>query len=342
MATTLHGEPAAFEGGLREVGPGVFAWLQPNGGWGESNAGLVVGDGGSALIDTLWDRRLTRRMLDAMAPAVEGAPIQLVVNTHSDGDHWWGNAEVPAAAQIVTSQASLDAMREDAPPGGLVRLRGLTRAFARAPGPVGEMGRYVARMLAPFDFEHVTLRFPDRAFRGSTVEHAGGRELHLTEVGPAHTPGDLIVHVAGSGVAFGADVLFFGVTPVMWQGPVGNWLKALETLLALDCEVYVPGHGPPGGRAEVEALRDYWQWLEAETAAHRAAGRSALQAARAMIRSPGFAPFRGWLSPERIVISVTTVHRALSGKPPVPAGPPARARMFAQVAALARELETLR
>src|SRR3954447_14590950 len=29
--TTLFGEPASFEGGLHEVAPRTFAWLQPNG-----------------------------------------------------------------------------------------------------------------------------------------------------------------------------------------------------------------------------------------------------------------------------------------------------------------------
>ena len=67
-ATSLFGEPASFEGGLHEVAPRTFAWLQPNGDLGESNAGLVVGDGASLLVDTLWDVRLTARMLNAMAP----------------------------------------------------------------------------------------------------------------------------------------------------------------------------------------------------------------------------------------------------------------------------------
>src|SRR4029450_11642635 len=65
--TTLFGDPASFAGGLHEVAAGTFAWLQPNGELGESNAGLVVGNGESTLVDTLWDVRLTRRMLDAMA-----------------------------------------------------------------------------------------------------------------------------------------------------------------------------------------------------------------------------------------------------------------------------------
>ena len=79
----LHPGRLRFEGGLTEVGPGIYAWLQPNGTLGESNAGLVVGDGASLLIDTLWDPRLTRRMLGAMAPLTAQAPIQTLVNTHS-------------------------------------------------------------------------------------------------------------------------------------------------------------------------------------------------------------------------------------------------------------------
>jgi hypothetical protein len=64
---TLFGDPERYPAGLTEVAPGVHAWLQPNGAWGESNAGLIAGEGESLLVDTLWDLRLTVRMLDAIA-----------------------------------------------------------------------------------------------------------------------------------------------------------------------------------------------------------------------------------------------------------------------------------
>ncbi len=246
MSVTLHGKPARFDGGLREVGDGCWAWLQPDGGWGEVNAGLVVGDGASAVVDTLWDQPRARQMLAAMEPHTRQAPIALAVNTHSDGDHWWGNAELPAKAEIVTSRASLETMREETPPAGMARLRSLARMVRRAPGGAGAMGRYVSAMLKPFDFEHVELRFPERVFAGQRSETVGGRELRLVEVGPAHTPGDLIVHVPDAGVVFAADILFVGVTPVMWAGPLANWLRALDLLLELDADIFVPGHGPVG------------------------------------------------------------------------------------------------
>lgn len=118
----LTGRPSRFEGGLREVAPRAYAWLQPNGAWGEANAGLIVGDGASMLIDTLWDESLARQMLEAMATHVRDAPIRTVLNTHSDGDHWWGNAAMPPEAEIITCMPSREAMDAESSPQALARL----------------------------------------------------------------------------------------------------------------------------------------------------------------------------------------------------------------------------
>ncbi len=72
---------------LTEVADGCLAYIQGTGGWGWSNAGLVVGDGSSLLVDTLFDLQLTRRMLDRLEVHTRAAPIAKVVNTHANGDH---------------------------------------------------------------------------------------------------------------------------------------------------------------------------------------------------------------------------------------------------------------
>src|SRR6185503_13067720 len=146
---------------LEEVGPGAHAWLQPHGSWGESNAGLVVGDGASLLVDTLWDQTLTARMLAAMGPLVAGAPIATLVNTHSDGDHWFGNALVPSGAEIVTTEAAGSIMAST-DPNEFVRFKRLSGLLARLPGRAGAFGRYTRSMLGPFRFEEVELRQPTR------------------------------------------------------------------------------------------------------------------------------------------------------------------------------------
>jgi glyoxylase-like metal-dependent hydrolase (beta-lactamase superfamily II) len=338
MSTTLSGAAPRFPGGLQDLGHGTWAWIQPDGGWGEANSGLVVGDGASAVVDTPWDQVRAREILAAMAPHVKGAPVRLAVNTHSDGDHWWGNAELPGDATIVTSAESLEAMKEDATPKDLVRMRRAARLSARIPGRAGELGRYVRDMLGPFRFQDVRLRPPDRTFDDRAVEEVGGRTLELRTVGPAHTMGDLVVHVPDAGVVFAADVLFVGVAPVMWAGPVENWIAALEAVLALDAPTVVPGHGPVCGPAEVRAMRDYWTWLAEAVALQHRLGRSATRATVEIVRSDGFAPWRDWLLPERTVISVTAILRHLEGKDRVPQSAVIRAALFAQVAVVRRAI----
>jgi cyclase len=358
MEQTLLGHRPRFAAGLQVVAADTYAWVQPNGGWGESNAGLVVGADAAALIDTLWDIRLTGRMLAAMRERI-AVPIRTLVNTHSDGDHVWGN-QLLAGAEIVATRAAARVIREETPQqmarfktlaGALRRLTSLpvpelgARALRRMRLPLvprmpGQgLGNYVSAMLAPYDFSGISVTAPGREFDGELSLMAGGRELRLIEVGPAHTVGDLVVHVPDVRVCFAADVLFVGVAPIMWAGPTANWIAALERILALDVDVVVPGHGPVSGRAEVVLLRDHFEWLEDAARSRLAAGRSVLDTARDLLGSREYrdAAWAEWESPERIVITVATIDRHRRGDA---RGVGARDRLvlFAQVAELAAEL----
>jgi cyclase len=325
----LHPSAARYDGGLREVAPGVHAWLQPNGSWGESNAALVVGEGASLLVDTLWDVRLTARMLAAMAPLLRTAPIATVVNTHSDGDHWWGN-QLVAHAEIVATEAAAAVMAHQSP--SEMRRFGAVGAALRVAGRVpiayprrddlATMGAFVGEVLRPFAFAEVRLTRPTRTFRGELALEVGGREVRLVEVGPAHTPGDLFVQVPDARTVIAADILFIGVTPVMWAGPVGRWLAALERLLDTGAETFVPGHGPVCGRSDIERLADYWRWLDPAAQRRLAAGASPAAVARKLVLGDEIAAegFAEWLDPERAVINVRTIdaHRRGVAKPPAP------------------------
>lgn len=80
----------AYTKGLHDLGNGCYAYLQPDGSWGWSNAGLVADSGESLLVDTLFDLKLTREMLDTMRRAEPKAAtkIRTLVNTHSNGDQF--------------------------------------------------------------------------------------------------------------------------------------------------------------------------------------------------------------------------------------------------------------
>lgn len=261
-----------FSKGLHEVGDGCHAYLQPDGGWGWSNAGLVAGDGASLLVDTLFDLRLTAAMLDAMKALTDRAPIASLVNTHANGDHCYGNKEAAdrfEGLEIIASTATAEEMN-DVPPGMLAALND-------APGEIGDLFR---SFFGEFEFDGIEMVPPGRTFDGRVEIDVAGRTVELIEVGPAHTAGDTIVHVPDASTVYTGDILFIGGAPIVWAGPLSNWVAACDLMLTMDVATVVPGHGPITDAAGIVAVRDYLQYVDTEASGRFAAGMDAFEAAR--------------------------------------------------------------
>ncbi len=281
--------------GLHEIADGIHAYLQPDGGWGWSNAGLVIGDGTSLLVDTLFDLRLTQDMLNAMAPFVGSAPIDTVVNTHANGDHCYGN-QLVKNAEIITSRATAHEMAE-VPPSMLAALN-------NAPGEIGDLFRH---FFGEFHFDGIELTLPTRTFDDRLECEVGGRMVELVEVGPAHTQGDTLVFVPDAKTVFTGDILFIGGTPVVWAGPLDNWIAACDLICASDVDHIVPGHGPLTDKAGVVAIRDYLHFVNTEAKERFEGGMDAWDAARDIALNG----FSGWGEFGRLAVNVDTVYRSL-------------------------------
>ena len=279
-----------YERGVTEVADGVFAYLQPSGQWGYSNAGLVAGAGTSLLVDTLFDLRLTRLMLDDLAPLVDGRPIGAVVNTHANGDHTYGN-QLLGDVRVIASEAAAREM-DEVPPATLHALKELD---------LGEDGnRFVQDAFGAFRFDDITPVPANETFSATLDLDLGDHVVALEVVGPAHTAGDVIAHVPDAGVVFTGDILFNGGTPVIWAGPVANWSAACRRIRALEPSVVVPGHGPLTDADGMLALEGYLDWLTAEVAARSGSGMSAVEVAWDIDASD----YRDWSDSERLVINV--------------------------------------
>jgi cyclase len=288
--------------GLHEVGEGCFAYLQPDGGWGYSNAGLVVGDGASLLVDTLFDLKLTAAMLNSMKQATETAPISTVVNTHANGDHCYGN-QLVEGANIVASSATAREMTE-VPPSMLAALN-------KAPGEVGDLFR---SFFGDFEFEGIDLSLPTQTFDKRLDLNVGGREVQLIEVGPAHTAGDTIAYVPSTGSVFTGDILFIGGAPIVWAGPLQNWIAACDLIIGLEATVVVPGHGPLTDNVGVREVRDYLSYVLNEATERQAQGMDAFDAAKEICKNmmgDTSKSFAGWKEFGRISVNVDTVYRTL-------------------------------
>ncbi|WP_069803441.1 MBL fold metallo-hydrolase [Thermogemmatispora onikobensis] len=309
----------AYTRGLHDLGHDLYAYLQPPGTWGLSNAGLIVDGQATLLVDTLFDLKLTGQMLETMKRAVPAAAeIGTVVNTHANGDHCYGN-QLVANAQIIASRQAAIEMQEEPPE----RLRTLLTQTANLP----QLQRFLQRAFGAFDFSDITLTPPTRTFSGELTLHVGSKEVRLIEVGPAHTRGDIIVYVPSERVVFSGDILFIGAHPIMWAGPTANWLRACDLILQLDPEIIVPGHGPITDQHGVSELKGYLQYIYDEARKRYEAGLSALEAARDIPLDR----YATWTDGERIVANVAAMYREFSGDQNEPEKP----LLFASMAAVA-------
>lgn len=290
--------------GLHEVADRVWAWTLPDGGYGWSNAGLVAGDGASLLVDTLFDLALTREMLTAMKPITDRAPITDALITHSNGDHTHGNQLLDGSVRIIAAQGTADEIAHGMAP------EMLAMAQTANLGPVATP--YARDRFGHFDFSGIKLRNADQTFDHDLTIQVGGRQVKLLNLGPAHTAADSVVHVPDAGVLFGGDLLFIGCTPIVWAGPIANWVAACDAMIALDTPTVVPGHGPVTDPDGIRAVRGYLAHVAEQAEAAYRKGLSWAEAADTI----DLGDYATWLDAERVVVNVYQRYRELDPNTP--------------------------
>jgi cyclase len=281
-ADDSHIGPAAAH--LSELLPGVYAWVQPDGSWWVNNAGAVVGDGNVLVIDTCATAERTKRFLDALDAAVGGAPVRMAVNTHQHGDHTYGNSLLPASTVLFGHTLMREALRVDP------IIDGCPPVWSPVP-----------------DWGPVERRLPDVAIDAgaTTTLFVGERRVELRHPGgPAHTAGDLVAWLPDEAVLYSGDLVFAGITPLVFMGSVTGALKAIDWLESFEPSIIVPGHGPVLVGADIagvlEEHRRYYRLVLDVAERGIADGLSPLEAAKAA----SLGEFAEWPDPERIVLNL--------------------------------------
>jgi glyoxylase-like metal-dependent hydrolase (beta-lactamase superfamily II) len=292
-----HAVPASWKGGMIEVAAKVFAYVQttgidPAGDTGISNSGLIVGLEGAVLVDALMVPSMTRKLVAAIRKTTR-KPIAKLINTHHHLDHTGGNRFFRGATLISTEKC-----RE-----------------ALAPGfpPLPLLQRFMPRFAREFPLLKLVL--PTVTFEDRMVIHDGDRVIHLWHPGTiAHTVGDATVFLPKERVLFAGDIAFHYVTPLAFQGHVGNWIKAADRLLAYEADVIVPGHGPIGTKKDLTHMRDYLALVRREAKKRFDAGMPAEDAARDM----KLGVYASWSDAERILPNVMRCYQEFRNETHLP------------------------
>lgn len=197
--------------------------------------------------------------------------IRNLVNTHANGDHCYGN-ELVTGAQMIATQACAEEMPQ-LPPEVLA-------AMMAGAKDMGELGEYLVECFGEFDFEGITLTLPTKTFSKHLTLEVGAKQVECIEVGPAHTRGDLLVHAIDDRTVFTGDILFIESTPLIWAGPISNWIAACDLILAMDVDTIVPGHGPITDAAGVTKVKEYLDFVHEQASKRHGAGMSAASSLR--------------------------------------------------------------
>jgi glyoxylase-like metal-dependent hydrolase (beta-lactamase superfamily II) len=192
----------------------------------------------NVLIDTLGTPELCRTALDLLEEKAEARPL-IVVNSHMDWDHFWGNAAIAGRAPIIAHAAALDRLRDPATQQVLT-----DRA--------GEESR----------FRDVEIIGPDITFSGSMVLNGGDLTLELIHT-PGHTPDHLAVWIPELRICLAVDAVEYPI-PEVWSRSADDLRlirSSLERIRDLDARLVIPAHGRTSSPSTVDENLAYFETL---------------------------------------------------------------------------------
>lgn len=226
-----------------------------------ANAGVIIGERGVLVVDTLMSAQEGQHLLAAIR-TITDKPIRYVVNTHTHLDHVLGNGVfADLGATVIAHEADRSALASQ----GDALLR-----------------RAAGYGLTPEELAGTRVVVPDLAFGQRLTIDLGGEEVQLIHGSPSHTPGSLVVYLPGQKLLFSGDILFSDFHPNLSEGDLTGWCRTLDTLLAMEIQRIVPGHGPLSTKDDLREMKRYLVLFDAE-ARRLAAGFRDIEALSAAI-----------------------------------------------------------
>lgn len=214
-----------------------------------ARGGVYIGDDAVLVIDAKMNQESVDQVIAAMHQLTD-KPIKYLVNTHSDGDHVWGNQFFPETVTIIAHENC--------------------RQEFFHPKRDGSASDWSKPELAPF--------LPAVTFRDKMTLHLGAKTVELWYFGVGHTTGDIVVYFPEEKTAFIGDQFFLTRPQLIHSYKGGNSFDHVVTLTrmleTLDAEYFCSGHSDRVDRAAIRNHIDHMKKFQAKVKALVAAGKS--------------------------------------------------------------------
>jgi glyoxylase-like metal-dependent hydrolase (beta-lactamase superfamily II) len=192
--------------------------------------GVVVIDPGSSV--------QAGRMVLKQIRKVTDKPVTHVLDTHVHGDHWLGNQAMVEAfpeAQLIAHPQMIKDAQEFAAERWLKVMAESTNGFTAGTQAV----------IPKVSTEHA-----------SSLE-VGGIQFRIYAPEAAHSGTDIMIEVVQDKVLFLGDNVTYQRIPRLNDATFRGNINACDVALQVKADLFVPGHGPVGGREVVEAYGNY-------------------------------------------------------------------------------------
>jgi len=230
----------------REVVPGVWSAIGATAPRTYSNSGhnnnlsFVITDSG-VLVVNAGDNYLLAKALHEEIKKITDQPVRYVVLENGQGhamlgSSYWQEQDVPVIAhndaQHEIEQQSFSLLE-------------------------------TMRAQAEEKAEGTKVVLPDETFEDKKIIQLGNQRIELLNLGPAHSPGDIIVWLPERRLVISGDMAFHQrMLPLFEHTDSGAWIETWDKFEALGAEVVIPGHGEPTDMATVRKYtRDYLVFL---------------------------------------------------------------------------------
>ena len=250
-----------------EVWKNLFTVM--NGDGVDSNTTFLVTRDGVIVVDTQVTPNEAEKVLAEIRKQTN-LPIVYTINTHYHGDHTFGN-------QIFENS------------GAIIAHENARRSLLGDSGK-DYLNSFNSRNIHGLDKTIVTP--PNMVFKDEMEIFLGGYSLRLIHV-RGHTDGDLFIYIKELKTLITGDLVVYRKIPDMSDAYVEEWISAMNKLGNLDAEIYIPGHGDPGGKPVLLAMKHYLMHLKTLVLNEFREGKS-LKETQDAVRPVLMNKYKGW------------------------------------------------